>query len=600
MKQFEEIHTYPPELKGRFNSFVVTEFDDSMTVEMQLRVLIKWIKKNIDLTNDIVDYLNDFIKNFDRNLYKTVEEILNKWLEEGILKVLINEVLLPNLERDWINARTFGIVPDEEKDQSENLQKAIDYCIEKGKGLYLPVGEIQIDNTIYIRDAITIQGKSSSTYAGNRTSRLIHKGSKDFTLLHIERPGGKTCPSVKLNSFGVFRLRNKNDDGYDPEDSSTIYNYGTKCTGIYAHVDESTFDDVIVLGMREGIIFEKSQITQVAECDLIYNEFGIKFKNANPRMSFNQNNIYRNKISLEYNASGSQHHYTNNHFEQAENHIVVNLENSSSRLYALRNITFENDNFVQYEKESKSLLEINSYGEAYTYIYPVNFVRCSVLQQYGDIVTCGFRNTSIEVRLNFDNNTILTNGTLVRGGNSYNPYVLWSGIVFNYNGGKRDEWEFFGDANIYGMNRDTNQLYRPLQLREYNYNTIQSQKKGSFFFSLDSEAPAFYNDSTIRNDIIKSFTYGNVDDKTKPTNKVVNGTIALNKNLKQGGILGWIYSEQEQDYIPLGQIGVTLGNGKPNYPPSYLGQEFFDQVNKVFYKAIGNTSADDWKKMILE
>lgn len=587
-------------INANHDRFSELNYDSSMSLQQKMDALVEWFKVMLKEYNDWVDYLEKFKEEFDEKLYSNINEILEKWLKDGILEPLLNEVMLPNLERDWVNARTFGVVPDEEKDQSENLQKAIDYCIEKGKGLYLPVGQIQIDNTVYIRDSITIQGKSSSTYGGNRTSRLIHKGTKDFTLLHIERPAGKTCPSVKLNSFGVVRLRNKNDDGYDPEDSSTIYNYGTKCTGIYAHVDESTFDDVIVLGMREGIIFEKSQITQVAECDLIYNEFGIKFKNANPRMSFNQNNIYKNKISLEYNASGSQHHYTNNHFEQAENHIVVNLENSSSRLYALRNITFENDNFVQYEKESKSLLEINSYGEGYTYIYPVNFVRCSVLQQYGDIVTCGFRNTSVEIRLNFDNNTILTNGTLVRGGNAYNPYVLWSGIVFNYNGGKRDEWEFFGDANIYGMNRDTNQLYRPLQLREYDYQTIQSQKKGSLFFSLDSEAPAFYNESATRNDIIKSFTYGNVDDKTKPTNKVVNGTIALNKNLRKGGILGWIYSEQEQDYIPLGQIGVTLGNGKPNYSPSYLGQEFFDQVNKVFYKAIGNTSPDDWKKIVLE
>ena len=72
MKQFDKLTNYPPELRGRLNSFIVTEFDDSMTVEMQLRVLIKWIMKNIDLTNEMVDYLNKFIETFDENLYRKI------------------------------------------------------------------------------------------------------------------------------------------------------------------------------------------------------------------------------------------------------------------------------------------------------------------------------------------------------------------------------------------------------------------------------------------------------------------------------------------------------------------------------------------------
>ena len=95
MKQFDKITGYPPELRGRLNSFIVTEFDDSMTVEMQMRVLIKWIMKNIDLTNSMVDYLNEFIKNFDEKLYKTVEDILNKWLQDGVFDDLVNHVLFP-------------------------------------------------------------------------------------------------------------------------------------------------------------------------------------------------------------------------------------------------------------------------------------------------------------------------------------------------------------------------------------------------------------------------------------------------------------------------------------------------------------------------
>ena len=92
MKQFDKLTNYPPELRGRLNSFIVTEFDDSMTVEMQLRVLIKWIMKNIDLTNEMVDYLNKFIETFDENLYKTVFDILNAWVKDGMLTEIVNDV----------------------------------------------------------------------------------------------------------------------------------------------------------------------------------------------------------------------------------------------------------------------------------------------------------------------------------------------------------------------------------------------------------------------------------------------------------------------------------------------------------------------------
>lgn len=47
-----------------------------------------------NLSDSIVDYLNDFIDKFDNNLYKTSEEILNKWLRDGILSELVEESLL--------------------------------------------------------------------------------------------------------------------------------------------------------------------------------------------------------------------------------------------------------------------------------------------------------------------------------------------------------------------------------------------------------------------------------------------------------------------------------------------------------------------------
>lgn len=118
-----KVQSYPPELVGRFNSFIVTAFDDSMTVEMQLRTLIKWIKENIDVTmnaldnmeafkqdsmafqnhvkNTLVNLINEFTDKFDDNLKFETLEILNKWFEDGTLSDLVRDVI----NEEVVNAR---------------------------------------------------------------------------------------------------------------------------------------------------------------------------------------------------------------------------------------------------------------------------------------------------------------------------------------------------------------------------------------------------------------------------------------------------------------------------------------------------------------
>ena len=108
-----KVQSYPPELVGRFNSFIVTAFDDSMTVEMQIRTMIKWVKENIDVTmsaldnmeafkqdsmafqnhvkNTLVNLINQFTDKFDDNLQFEMQEILKQWDKEGYLQSLIND-----------------------------------------------------------------------------------------------------------------------------------------------------------------------------------------------------------------------------------------------------------------------------------------------------------------------------------------------------------------------------------------------------------------------------------------------------------------------------------------------------------------------------
>lgn len=85
---------YPPEIEGRFNSFITTQFDDSLSVEMQIRSLIKWINSSRDLINDIVDYINLFIEMFDERLQEEIIGRLNEWLDDGTLADIINNDVL--------------------------------------------------------------------------------------------------------------------------------------------------------------------------------------------------------------------------------------------------------------------------------------------------------------------------------------------------------------------------------------------------------------------------------------------------------------------------------------------------------------------------
>ena len=99
-KQFTHLGNFPPELKARFNSFLTTEFDDSLSVEMQLRSIIKWcqeqfktVDKLIDFINELSNWLKQFETDFDTKLEESVITVLSEWQASGQLDVVISEAL---------------------------------------------------------------------------------------------------------------------------------------------------------------------------------------------------------------------------------------------------------------------------------------------------------------------------------------------------------------------------------------------------------------------------------------------------------------------------------------------------------------------------
>lgn len=206
------------ELKGRFNSFIVTAFDDSMTVEMQMRAMIKWIKMNVKLTNELVDYLNGFIKNFDDKLYTNVEDILQVWLNEGLLadviREMINEeVVVARGTHPNLNARlnkmedtsrqntaqlahmtistleppdiSLSLKGDGLTDDTENLNELILFMVDNGyRDLYFPPTEkgYLINGIVDIPSNINLKGNNTKIIVNNMPHILNGENTGIFNV----------------------------------------------------------------------------------------------------------------------------------------------------------------------------------------------------------------------------------------------------------------------------------------------------------------------------------------------------------------------------------------------------------------------------------
>lgn len=85
------------ELRGIVNRthdrFSEINFDQSLSLLQKVNLLAEHFKIVLKDFQVVVDYLDDFIDKFDENLYKTVDDILNKWLQDGVIDGLVKELL---------------------------------------------------------------------------------------------------------------------------------------------------------------------------------------------------------------------------------------------------------------------------------------------------------------------------------------------------------------------------------------------------------------------------------------------------------------------------------------------------------------------------
>lgn len=74
------------------NIYPMTEFRNELLIDEQIAELFAYVTNMSKLTNEMVEYLNNFIETFDSKLHKTVYDILNQWLKDGVLTEIISDV----------------------------------------------------------------------------------------------------------------------------------------------------------------------------------------------------------------------------------------------------------------------------------------------------------------------------------------------------------------------------------------------------------------------------------------------------------------------------------------------------------------------------
>lgn len=234
LKQFNKIEGYPPELVGRLNSFIVTEFDDSMTVEMQIRSLIKWIKENIKLTSEMVDYLNEFIEKFDDKLFTNVYDILSKWFEDGLFNDIFDKIAR-NL---YVNPEWFGAKTTKE-DNSIAFQTAFDFAAEQGiKVVILPTR----DKPYLIRNQIEL---------GKKHSGIQFIGGGDFSHIIL---------NTRSERGHLLGLIGDGDDEKEWISDITISNMKLEVTYEAGTNTEGYLDNPIGISKAKNILIEHIKV----------------------------------------------------------------------------------------------------------------------------------------------------------------------------------------------------------------------------------------------------------------------------------------------------------------------------------------------------
>lgn len=185
----------------RFENYLPTAFSSELTLLQKVNKIIQDLIRNFDLTNEMVDYLNNFIETFDENLYETVDDILNEWLKNDklakFIRDLINEEVIES-RTDYLGKKYVDLKERLDSEKADVVEVTAQLA-HKANETDLKVVQSQVGSLI----------ANSTTTDGNSElidGRIMNDGTVNKTLGDTLR-AVQTVAKVGTNLLDMNRLK---------------------------------------------------------------------------------------------------------------------------------------------------------------------------------------------------------------------------------------------------------------------------------------------------------------------------------------------------------------------------------------------------------
>lgn len=241
--------------------FSVYRFDQSLSLPDKFNKLYKMFKQLAINNQQVMDYLKEFVETFDKDLYDTVEKVLEKWLDDGVLATIANQLIgyIGTMDdfRPWdntviektsnefkerfFNAKWGGVPFDKTTDGSIKLQEyinsvvaetnPINECVVGIETKYQKTINILIPDDIVLYQPITIPNN-----------------------VHLYFKGGVLIPNCKWNVLFEYMF-------YIDENSYNVGIHGLEIDGLQFGVKATSIPSIIKVDANSSIHFSNLKFT---------------------------------------------------------------------------------------------------------------------------------------------------------------------------------------------------------------------------------------------------------------------------------------------------------------------------------------------------
>lgn len=242
-----------------------------------LEALIQWVQQvdnMVDNVNDWNIYLEKFVQEFDKNLQKTVTDVLREWYESGFLGEIITEAMETGIKRNTdhlhsmeLNAKypPVGVtaVKGGGVDDSEAIRNLLAYATENGYAtLYFPPGTYNFDEVTLTAGYFTLKGagRNKTTFKPFSPNKYVIKLASDRNILSDFTIDGTDMEGTK--AIGIAPA--------DENQISTI-----------VHTNHNLVERVLVSRCAEGAILRNGPDVGGVDSGCWYNTFQfVDFENC--------------------------------------------------------------------------------------------------------------------------------------------------------------------------------------------------------------------------------------------------------------------------------------------------------------------------------